>query len=637
MKIHFFLFRFITCFALLLLLQVTPARAVELPPVPAQDATQAADPLTAHAEAFSVNAAGFARQVIVLTLTPAEGYHFYAHDPGGTGRPVSITALANETEPRILYPAGKPKKDTFDPSVTVNVHDGPTRFFLPVDLEHLQQGDTVPVSWSVTALMCSDVNCWPVSREGVLAVSSSLPRAEAQPWWNEYAKLLHSTPDTRGATAGTGTSPQIQPKQPDTTGYSWDFSPRYYLESLEVQSLGKALLFGLIAGFILNFMPCVLPVVSLKLSTLLSASGIEDPKKRTAHFRQHNIWFSAGIMCFFLLLAVVLSAAGLAWGSAFQNKTVVAALVLLVFTLGLSMFGVFNLPVLDLKAQPKDEDSSPRSQAFFTGIMATLLATPCSGPFLGGVLGWAFIQPPLILGGVFTSVGVGMALPYLLMAARPSLVSKFPKPGSWISILERLVGFFLMGTALYLLQILPPSIWPAMLALMLVTALAAWVWGRFSGLEKSFKQRLIVRSICILLVTVFAWWLSLPPSPHPGWKSFNALQFKERLEKQNIIVDFTADWCPNCKVLEQTTLHAENLQRWVEEYDALLIQVDLTEPFPEGDALLRSLGSSSIPVVALFPKGRHADKPLILRDVFTTSQMEEALFQAFGLSNVQKN
>ncbi len=587
-------------------------------PAPAQ-ATTDATLLEVESQAFSVSAEGLQGRLAVITLTPAQGYYFYAADPGATGRPVEIVARTEDVERQVLYPRGQAKPDIFDLSLFANVHTNATRFYVPLPDE-----DTGSLFWTASVLMCSATNCQPVSREGVTAVSKPLPRAEAQGWWPEYVTLRqHDTPSF---------SPSRQPAvfARDTVQTDWDFTPHYFLESLEVKSLTKALLLGLIAGFILNFMPCVLPVVSLKLSTLLSAGSMQDKTQRIRHFRRHNIWFAAGILCFFLLLALLLSAAGLVWGAAFQSKPLVSALVVLVFALGLSMFGVFHLPVLDLKAAHAESKGFSRGQAFFTGMTATLLATPCSGPFLGGVLGWAFVQSPLALTAVFFGVGLGMALPYLAMAAYPSLALLVPKPGSWVQVLERLVGFFLMGTVVYLLHILPDALWPDMLILLWFTALTAWIWGRFSGLEKSFGQRMSVRLACVGALLVVAWWLAQPPDPHPGWEPFTTASFEETLGKQPIIVNVTADWCPNCKVLEAGTLHADNLRRWVQQYNARLIQVDITEPTPEGEAFLKALGSASIPVVALFPTGAQATQPLVLRDLFTTGQMDAALLRAFS-------
>jgi len=306
-------------------------------------------------------------------------------------------------------------------------------------------------------------------------------------------------------------------------------------------------------------------------------------------------------------------------------------LLVVVFGLGLSMFGLFTLPVLDLKAvAATGTTGSGRAQPFFTGLVATLLATPCSGPLLGGVLGWAFQQPPEIMAFVFTSVGLGMALPYLVLAARPGLVRHFPRPGAWTGTLEQLVGFFLMGTALYLLTILPDAwMMPALVSLLAV-AFAAWMWGRWGGLDASPRRRTAVRFAASALVAATVWLAFAPSAPSARWEPFEPAGFRDMLGREMLIVDFTADWCPNCKLLEQTTLSDAAVSEWAQRYGARLVRVDMTAESPEAQALLRSLGSSSIPVVALFPKGILSASPVVLRDLFTTGQMEQGLLEAFG-------
>ncbi|MDR3043095.1 MAG: thioredoxin family protein [Desulfovibrio sp.] len=435
---------------------------------------------------------------------------------------------------------------------------------------------------------------------------------------------LPGMPDAQAA--ANATEGAVSGFQPGTI--HWNFAPRYQVPELEVSGLGKALLLGLLAGLLLNLMPCVLPVISLKLSGFVAVAGLGGDDARRAHFREHNLLFAAGIMAWFLLLAFILGGAGLAWGQLFQRPGVVLGLLLVVFGLGLSMFGLFTLPVLDLKAMGAGGPS--RAQPFFTGLVATLLATPCSGPLLGGVLGWAFQQPPEIMAFVFTSVGMGMALPYLLLAARPGLVRHFPRPGAWTGTLEQLVGFFLMGTSVYLLTILPDAwLMPALVTLLAV-AFAAWIWGRWGGLDASPRRRAAVRLAAPALVAVAVWLAFAPSAPPARWEPFEPTTFRAMLGREPLIVDFTADWCPNCKLLEQTTLSSAAVSEWARRHGARLVRVDLTAESPEAQALLRSLGSSSIPVVALFPKGLLSASPVVLRDLFTTGQMEQALLEAFG-------
>ncbi|MBR6975296.1 MAG: thioredoxin family protein, partial [Ottowia sp.] len=394
---------------------------------------------------------------------------------------------------------------------------------------------------------------------------------------------------------------------------------------LEVTSLGKALLLGLLAGLILNCMPCVLPVLTLKTSVLFVVGGAEDAARRRA-FREHNLLFACGILTQFLILAVGLGAAGLIWGQLFQSVALVTAMLIVVFLLGLSMLGVFTLPVIDLKA---GSAASPRLNAYLTGIMATLLATPCSGPLLGGVLSWAFSQPLILLVLVFLAVGVGMSLPYLLFAYKPGLAVYLPRPGAWMGVLERLVGFFLLGTSLYLLSVLPQDRHLPLLAALLVVAAGGWVWGRFGGYDAPPLRRRFLGCAMALLTVVVVVHASQTSTPVVHWAEFSATDVRTHLGKKLILLEFTADWCPSCKFMEQAVFTQERLRRWQKRYQVELVRVDLTRPNPAAEALLQELGSSSIPLTAVFPAGSGATAPLVLRDIFTAATLEQALRRAF--------
>ncbi|GEM_PF-134053 len=591
------------------------------------------------------------------------------------------TAVPTGT-PGVLYPPGREIMDPLSPGQRVRVYEGRTPVFVRLPQDHLDRDLTA----SVSLLLCSDRNCLPY-RGGVAfrvdgAALGALPPADGQPWLEHLraarpgvqsasvrpgeeggsspaapaseATAAQKTQGAQGAQEqvdrvtipfGKGGRSVPLPGMPDAQASAnatgggvsdtlpgiiihWNFAPRYQVPELEVSGLGKALLLGLLAGLLLNLMPCVLPVISLKLSGFVAVAGLGGDDARRAHFREHNLLFAAGIMAWFLLLAFILGGAGLAWGQLFQRPGVVLGLLLVVFGLGLSMFGLFTLPVLDLKAV--GTGGASRAQPFFTGLVATLLATPCSGPLLGGVLGWAFQQPPEIMAFVFISVGVGMALPYLVLAARPGLVRHLPRPGAWTGTLEQLVGFFLMGTSVYLLTILPEAwLMPALVTLLAV-AFAAWIWGRWGGFDASPRRRTVVRLAAAALVAVAVWLSFAPSAPPARWEPFDPAAFRAMLGREPLIVDFTADWCPNCKLLEQTTLSGAAVSEWARNHGARLVRVDLTEESPEAQALLRALGSSSIPVVALFPKGLLSASPVVLRDLFTTGQMEQALLEAFG-------
>lgn len=569
--------------------------------------------------------------LVVMTLTPKNGWYAYAGDhPGPVGRPPQILA---ETVPdgRMVVPflpPGQDKPDPFDPARTMRVYPVATPLFLPLSSE-----EPLPECLKVRLrlALCLDTKCRETSVSLVYPLDgpdvSQLPRAEEQSWWPQYLAARQLGPQPADQPPAL---PVFTPLDESTTttavadDTAWNLSPRSASPKLEVSGLLAALALGMLAGLILNFMPCVLPVVSLKLSGLMAGGGLAETAKRRS-FREHNIYFSLGVLSWFAFLAALLAATGMAWGEIFQNPLLVTILAAVVLALALSLFGVFTLPVVDLKLDTKT--NHPAAQAYFTGVLATLLATPCSGPFLGGVLGWALWRPVYEVTLVFLCVGLGMSLPYLTMAIFPGLSRHFPKPGAWTGYVERGAGFFLLATAGYLVNILPDDSLTGALTVLWCTALASWLWG-LGGPAASRSKRLAVRLSATLVAGIALVWLAWPTAPEHSWEEFQDADFRSRLGNELLVADFTADWCPTCKFLEQTVLVDDNVRQWAERYDATFIRVDLTDDHPEAEALLRALESRSIPLLAVFPKGENAHQPIVLRDLFTTQGIDAALKQA---------
>ncbi len=572
--------------------------------------------------------------IAAVWLTISSEYHAYAHIPGSTGKPTTLSVIApnSSTSPlHVWYPQGKEARDTFDPSANVYIYEGRVPLF--VDLTDIAPGSIL--QGRLELLLCSDKHCLPVESDITLAVPiSPLPDVSTLSWNSRWLAAREGSPGVEASLRQRG--PVSFPKASPTlaaadgtlekTAATWNFSPRHVQENLEVSGLGKALLLGVLAGLLLNVMPCVLPVLTLKISALLVLGGEEDKAARLRRFRTHNLFFAAGILTLFTLLALLFSTAGFIWGQLFQSPAVVLGMLIVVFLLGLSMLGLFTLPVIDLKA---DVGHSPGTQAYFTGMMATLLATPCSGPLLGGVLGWAFTQPLPVLVVVFLAVGGGMSLPYIVFALRPSLATFLPRPGAWMGVLERLVGFFLMGTALYLLSLLPSSQYMPTLTALLAVAFGGWIWGRFCGYDAPPRRRRLLGGLVVMLIMGTIFLVTRPPAQGVAWEPFSATTFRTALGKEPLLLEFTADWCPNCKALERTTLTDANLRRWQNTYKLRLVRVDLTRPDPEAQRLLQALGSSSIPLTAVFPRGLAASVPVVLRDIYSPSAMDEALQRAF--------
>ncbi|KUG28293.1 hypothetical protein ASZ90_001838 [hydrocarbon metagenome] len=628
------------------LARTAPAASGLLPP--GQAAAAKAVPVVLETALYALPPGTDGGRLAVLLFTPAQGWHAYGHMPGDTGQAASasLRLVPGDTPLPAYFPEGLQKPDLFEPEKTANIHDAPTRVFVPLP------PDSPPgsrLAGTLNLFLCSATSCWPAALPVDLPLDeqASPPPAATQPWWPEFdaakaatarvwamtqasAQTMAQTSAQDLAESSGGTMAQASPAAAGESAAVPVLAPRSHTPSLEVSGLVKAALLAFLAGFILNFMPCVLPVVSLKLSSLLAVCCHENATARHRILREHNLFFALGVMVYFLALSLILWLAGMAWGQIFQSATLTLVLTVVLFALTMSLFGVFHLPVIDLKMPGKATGDS-RTGAFLTGVLATLLATPCSGPFLGGVLAWTLLQPLATVMAVFTCLGLGMALPYILLAIWPQLARFMPRPGNWMVSLEQGMGFLLAGSCIYFLTILPTDkLVPALLALW-ATALAAWIWGRFTNLSQSGLHRFVVRGAAVLLVvaaTAFA--AADREPPRLAWMAWTPAEFEARHGRENLLVTFTADWCPTCKLLERTVLVPDTLGPLVEKYGLTLMKADLTGQSPEAMALLAALGSRSIPLTALFPAGEGASAPLVLRDLYTGGALREAMDEAFA-------
>lgn len=562
-----------------------------------------------------------AAHLAVLFIEPDAGWYTYAQDPGGFGKPTRLTASLGGGKVPLLacYPPGTPKQDAFDPSVMVNVYLGRTPIFLP-----LPESAALPqtITASLELLLCTKDKCLPTQVDLRFAMPgrAALPEALGQPWWPTFLAALK----LQGQPLGLESAPTPSPTPSLSDAGQWKgLKPRYLQPGLEVGGLTKAILLGLLAGFVLNFMPCALPVISIKLSSLLACGAGTTEARRRHNIREHFLFLALGALTYFMFLAALFGFTDLAWGQLFQQPSVVLALTVIVFALSLSLLGVFTLPVIDLKFDQMT--THPRLQSFFTGLLTTLLATPCSGPFLGGVLGWALLQPHFVITTVLLSIGLGMASPYLLICVFPALVRFTPKPGPWTGYVERLVALFLMATCIYLLNILPESMLVPTLVLLLVTAVSCSLWG-LAGPGFNTRRALALKLLAVLLIASSAYW-AMQPRVKTQWERYTPQALTAELGKELVLVDFTADWCPTCKVLEQTNLTPERMKNLQDRYGLHLMKADLTERNPEAEALLLALGSKSIPLLAIFPR-KFPQEPVVLRDLFTPQQLEDAVAQA---------
>lgn len=654
------------------------------------DEAALADPSDALYPSFAdpAPAAEGKRLLLALTIVPPQGQYLYG--PESTdGLPTELAVrvaqlsaypmqrlssvqIASLTQEKgealpVRAPRAILKKETEYASVELPgsegsnppIYPGPVTFW--AELPFAQGLGGIAAEVSLSGLLCSPVSCSPAGGSLALSFSAAemaqFPPAQEQDWWlawQEGENVLVPPPDSAFvATAPTGANPfaggkSLTPKAPqnseaplDSAGelarHSAFFStlePSFFNPDTEVQFLGEALLFGLLAGLLLNLMPCVLPVVSLKFSALLAVSAMTDRQQQARAFRAHCIIFALGIMAWFMVLAVLLGVAGWAWGELFQRPIVIVLLGLMLFVLALSLFGVYSLPIFDLRIGR--DSKHPHWQAFASGLLATLLATPCSGPLLGGVLAWAIRQPLPVLFLCVISVGLGMSLPYYILAFCPRLVHLLPRPGTWTLRLEQLLGFFLVGSVVYLATLLPAEWLPAFLFSLFSVAFAAWLWGQIGHLRASALRRFLARGTAVGILVLAALFGASSVNPDRAWEAFDPQQFADLLGKEPMLLDFTADWCPSCKALEHTTLNKNRMEDLRRKYNVRTIRVDITRNAEAGKELLRALDSTSIPVLALFPKGEGAKQPIVLRDLVTPGQLDEAVLATYAGKGVER-
>lgn len=582
----------------------------------AAGASQAADAPYSLSGAYARAESGL---YLVLTATPKkEGVYLYAGKSQTTGKPTEVSAaVGGEAIPGpALFPRGTEKADPWQEGTKTPVYEGPVTVFIPLPAE-------VPGGKAISArldgLACSAINCTPLT----LYWESSMPAGnialgtvpgdllpEDMPVFADTREAGTARPllgGTAGRLGGAGETMALP------GAFLEKITPVPFAAHLEVSSLGKAVVLGFFAGLILNLMPCVLPVIGIKLAAFFASSGTEEERLRV--FRRHQIFFSLGILAWFTCLAGLFHWLDFAWGQFFQSPEVVSLLALVLLLLALSIFGVFNLPLIDLKA---GNTKNPALRAFTEGFTATLLATPCGGPLLGGVLSWALMQPLGVLAVTLECVGFGMAFPYLVLAAFPALSKRLPRPGRWMGTLEFAIGFLLLAAATYFVSFLPFGTFFKVAFAVSLVCFWGWQW------RKQMPARRF-GALCVLFSCI--WLFRSGMGGDAIWREYTHTSFAATLGKRTILVDFTADWCPTCKMVEATALRESNLRKWENKYNLALFRVDMTRENPEGAALLKAVGSASIPVIAVFGGGENAFSPLILRDVVTSAQVEEALRQ----------
>jgi thiol:disulfide interchange protein DsbD len=407
-----------------------------------------------------------------------------------------------------------------------------------------------------------------------------------------------------------------------------------------VRGVFTFLFFGFLGGLILNLMPCVLPVISLKIFGFVQQAGQSRQK-----ILRSGIAFTIGIFAWFIAIALILIAlksAGrdVTWGGfQFTNAYFVLALSVIVLVFALNLFGVFeiSLPQTMTSGLLSSTDRKDDLGSFFQGVFATVLATPCTAPFLGTALGFAFTQSAVIILAMFAAIAAGMSAPYLFLSAQPAWLRFLPRPGPWMVHVKQFMGFLLLATLLFLLYVLGAqrglegAIWAS--CFLLVIAIACWMKGAFVLPTASVAKRSIVLVLMLLLLLGSGIYFigdkfqstkmaSADLQLQGGWQPFTPDRLQGELDQgRTVFVDFTAAWCLTCKFNEANVLESAQVRDAFQRHGIVKLKADWTNGDPVITKLLRHFGRPGVPLYVLYP-GKN-EEPIVFPELLSKGTLLE--------------
>lgn len=379
------------------------------------------------------------------------------------------------------------------------------------------------------------------------------------------------------------------------------------------------ILLAMAAGVLLNVTPCVLSAIPIKIRVILNVGG--------AAARQ-RLWaaaaFMTGSLGIFGIVGAVAATLRLSWGFLFQSRMFLALLVIILLLTGLMTFLNRSLP---LPLGFHRHRASRLLEPLLDGALTAVLATSCTGPFLGGVLAFGITQPPLAVFGLFILIGVGLGLPYMLLLLWPALLRHFPSGGSWLLRIKEMLAFILWAGAVFFTQSLLPPAWAQAAWGLWAAGLAIWA-GLSIHREDTWRARIfpgLSGAMGLLLLFAGSGHLFGPSLP---WQSFSPAALAEIRSERPALIEFTAAWCLNCKVLEKTVYAGRQVIEASRETRIATFRVDLTEPDEEKENLLLSYGGAGLPfAVVLDSRGEVVQR---LPDLFTAGALERAIRLAAG-------
>ncbi len=501
-------------------------------------------------------------------------------------------------------------------------HDGDVTWQIPIKIPDNAKEGQYPVELLVGFVTCNDRACSArtgISVTGQVMVSvgaPAVPDAKSDVTPLTFAKVPYLEVVDR----------------PSLT----DWIDKSATDSAKLAAAGGAglelwMVFAALAGgFILNFMPCVLPVIGLKLMSFVNQSG-------SSHSRviSLNISYVVGILAVMLVLAlanVIAKTAGDAfgWGQQFTRLEFQVPMAVLIFAMALSFLGVWEIPIPGFATSSQSGklmEQEGLTGAFFKGILTTLLATPCSGPFLGTLFGLTLTLSITSILLLYLLVGVGLGLPYIAICFYPQAIKLLPKPGAWMDTLKQVLAFPLLLTVVYFVAMIAPDYRIATLTLLIVVWFACWMIGRVPAYAEAYRLRTawLVGAATTVAGALLAFSLLGPVKHDVPWIPYNEMALaKARSEGRTVMIEFTARWCLTCQSNMKFAIDRPRVAELVDENGVVPLLADWSEESDEIFSKIKELNSLSIPLLAIYPADA-SQEPIILRDAITESQLLEAL------------
>ncbi len=565
---------------------------------------------------------------IVLSSIADTEYHLYENRP--FDKKVDSSTIIVLTKKSTLS-AGEPEpsslsitKELIPGSLSVTYHEPKVAWRIPIQVPSQSVEGIYPIEGYVGYQACTDESCEEplgLRFSGELEINSGNETTSVRQLSIEsvpFAKIVELpsrlTWIDKPSTEGIGGTPMAA--------------------VLSLPELLSKFSLALLGGFILNLMPCVLPVIGLKVM-----SFVNEGKQSGSSVTILNIWYIAGILSVFLTLAALtigfrtVTGQGFGWGEQFGNFGLRLGLTILMFAMSLSFLGVWEIPIPGFATSQQSSELMRKEGAFgayFKGILTTVLATPCAAPGLGAVFSVSIDQPAWVILAMYFGVGLGMSLPYIVIACWPEAIGFLPKPGPWMQTLKEVLAFPMLLSVVWFVTQFSNDHRIAVVTSLIFVWMACWwigkvpVWSELSQKVRHWGAALVMSAVAV--------WGSLHYlGPHKNvidWVPYSPGELARfQSEGKTVMIDFTAQWCANCKLNLWAVIETPEIAKVIKEQNVVPMLADWTDRSLEVKQKLHELKSASIPVLAIYPAGK-SDEPIVLRDQLTKAGLISALREA---------